>query len=150
MRISWSGRLSKVSSWAFCAEVGERARFLVGRRERGSAETGMDSGPVPDIVTVVVVYVEVLAAETLFRWFGLVREGETTWRGLFLVGCWLLRGVVRPNKSVPLLHTAYPVGDVMYCTSVGVYVMRSDETVKVSWWLCVARDVGQPVCARLR
>lgn len=50
MRISWSGRLRRVSSWAFCAEVGERARFLVGRRERGSAETGIDSGPVPDIL----------------------------------------------------------------------------------------------------
>lgn len=52
MRISWSGRLRRVSSWAFCAEVGERARFLVGRRERGSAETGIDSGPVPDILEI--------------------------------------------------------------------------------------------------
>lgn len=50
MRISWSGRAKRVSSWEACAETGVRARFLVGRLERGSAETGMDSGPVPDMV----------------------------------------------------------------------------------------------------
>lgn len=35
---------------AACAEEGVRARRLVGRWERGSAEVGTDSGPAPDIL----------------------------------------------------------------------------------------------------
>lgn len=50
MRISWSGlakRAVKVAAWA---ETGVRARFLVGRLERGSCEVGIDSGIGSDIV----------------------------------------------------------------------------------------------------
>lgn len=50
MRISCSGRAKSVSRCEACAETGVRARFLVGRFERGSADTGIDSGPVPDMV----------------------------------------------------------------------------------------------------
>jgi hypothetical protein len=50
MRISWSGfanRAVRVAAWA---ETGVRARFLVGRLERGSWEVGIDSGIGSDIV----------------------------------------------------------------------------------------------------
>jgi hypothetical protein len=50
IRISWSGlekRAVRVAAWA---EVGVRARFLVGRLERGSWEVGIDSGIGSDIV----------------------------------------------------------------------------------------------------
>lgn len=58
MRISWSGRAKSVSRCEACAETGVRARFLVGRFERGSADMGMDSGPVPDMVVVLAVWVD--------------------------------------------------------------------------------------------
>lgn len=44
MWISRSGFAKRASTWADCAEEGVRARFLVGRCERLSAEVGMDSG----------------------------------------------------------------------------------------------------------
>lgn len=46
----WSGRAKRASTEADWAETGVRARFLVGRWERGSAEVGIDSGPSPDIL----------------------------------------------------------------------------------------------------
>lgn len=49
MRISCSGLAKRASTEAACAETGVRARFLVGRWERGSAEVGMDSGPGADM-----------------------------------------------------------------------------------------------------
>jgi hypothetical protein len=52
-RISWSGLAKRASSWAAVWERGERARFLVGRLERGSAEVGIDSGMGSDIVLMV-------------------------------------------------------------------------------------------------
>jgi hypothetical protein len=51
-RISWSGFLKRASSWAAVWERGERARFLRGRLERGSAEVGMLSGICSDMVEV--------------------------------------------------------------------------------------------------
>lgn len=36
--------------WEDWAEMGVRARFLVGRLERGSAEVGMDSGMFSDML----------------------------------------------------------------------------------------------------
>lgn len=52
MRISWSGLAKRASSSAAWAETGVRARFLVGRLDRGSADVGMDSGPSPDMAAV--------------------------------------------------------------------------------------------------
>jgi len=52
MRISWSGLANRASSCAAVWDLGERARFLVGRLERGSAEVGIDSGMGSDILTV--------------------------------------------------------------------------------------------------
>lgn len=52
MRMSWSGRAKRASTEAAWAERGVRARFLVARWERGSAEVGMDSGPGADMVAV--------------------------------------------------------------------------------------------------
>ena len=43
-RISWSGFLKRASSCRAVWERGERARFLIGRLDRGSAEVGMLSG----------------------------------------------------------------------------------------------------------
>lgn len=48
--MSWSGLAKRASTEAACAETGVRARFLVGRRERGSAEVGTESGPSADMV----------------------------------------------------------------------------------------------------
>jgi len=50
--ISWSGLAKRASSCAAVCDLGERARFLVGRLERGSAEVGMLSGMASDIVMV--------------------------------------------------------------------------------------------------
>jgi hypothetical protein len=50
MRISWSGLANRASSCAAVWDFGERARFLVGRLERGSAEVGIDSGMGSDIL----------------------------------------------------------------------------------------------------
>lgn len=52
MRMSWSGRAKRASTEAAWEERGVRARFLVARWERGSAEVGMDSGPGADMVVV--------------------------------------------------------------------------------------------------
>jgi hypothetical protein len=51
-RISWSGFAKRASSCAAVWDLGERARFFVGRLERGSAEVGMLSGMGSDIVMV--------------------------------------------------------------------------------------------------
>lgn len=45
-----SGLAKRASSWVAWAEVGVRARRLRGRRERGSADVGMDSGMGSDIL----------------------------------------------------------------------------------------------------
>jgi hypothetical protein len=50
--ISWSGLANRASSCAAVCDFGERARFLVGRLERGSAEVGILSGICSDIVRV--------------------------------------------------------------------------------------------------
>jgi hypothetical protein len=50
MRISWSGLANRASSCEAVWDLGERARFLVGRLERGSAEVGIDSGMGSDIL----------------------------------------------------------------------------------------------------
>lgn len=63
IRISWSGFANSWSTVRACADTGVRARFLVGRFERGSADVGMLSGPSPDMVGVV----GVLGG---FGWFG--------------------------------------------------------------------------------
>lgn len=52
IRISWSGLAKRASSCAAVWDLGERARFLVGRLERGSAEVGMLSGIGSDIAVV--------------------------------------------------------------------------------------------------
>jgi hypothetical protein len=52
IRISWSGLAKRASSCAAVWDLGERARFLVGRLERGSADVGMLSGICSDIVQV--------------------------------------------------------------------------------------------------
>jgi len=52
--ISWSGLDMREEIWDAVWERGERARFLRGRLERGSAEVGIDSGIGSDIVSVVV------------------------------------------------------------------------------------------------
>ncbi len=52
-RISWSGLAKSASSCDAVWERGLRARFLVGRLERGSAEVGMLSGMGSDIVSAV-------------------------------------------------------------------------------------------------
>lgn len=49
MRISWSGFAKRELRDVAWAVVGVRARFFVGRLERGSADVGIDSGPSPDI-----------------------------------------------------------------------------------------------------
>lgn len=48
-----SGFLKRLASCADCWDVGERARFLVGRWDRGSIDVGMDSGMFSDIAIVV-------------------------------------------------------------------------------------------------
>lgn len=48
----WSGREKRWEREAAWVEEGDRARRFVGRWERGSAEVGIDSGPVPDILVV--------------------------------------------------------------------------------------------------
>ena len=50
MWISRSGFAKRASTCEACAERGVRARFLVGRLDRGSAEVGIDSGIGSDIV----------------------------------------------------------------------------------------------------
>jgi hypothetical protein len=45
----WSGLAKSAVNEAACDEVGDRARFLVGRWDRGSADVGIDSGPGADI-----------------------------------------------------------------------------------------------------
>lgn len=50
MGMSRSGFAKRASTWEACAVRGVRARFLVGRLERGSAEVGMDSGIGSDMV----------------------------------------------------------------------------------------------------
>jgi hypothetical protein len=47
-----SGFAKRASTWDAWAVRGVRARFLVGRCERGSAEVGIDSGMGSDIVVV--------------------------------------------------------------------------------------------------
>ena len=54
MGMSRSGLENKAVRWEACWLVGERARFLVGRLERGSIEVGMDSGMGSDILFVCV------------------------------------------------------------------------------------------------
>lgn len=44
IRISWSGFAKRVEMAEAVSDLGVRARFFVGRLERGSAEVGMDSG----------------------------------------------------------------------------------------------------------
>jgi hypothetical protein len=48
-RISWSGLEKRAEMWEAVSERGDRARFLSGRLERGSAEVGMLSGMGSDI-----------------------------------------------------------------------------------------------------
>lgn len=50
MAISRSGFAKRASTSAACTVRGVRARFLVGRLERGSAEVGIDSGMGSDMV----------------------------------------------------------------------------------------------------
>lgn len=45
----WSGLAKSAVREAAWEDVGVRARFLVGRWERGSADVGIDSGPGADI-----------------------------------------------------------------------------------------------------
>ena len=52
-RISWSGFAKRASMWEAVSERGDRARFLRGRLERGSAEVGMLSGMGSDILDAV-------------------------------------------------------------------------------------------------
>lgn len=52
MTISWSGFAKRAETWEDTWERGERARFLRGRFERGSAEVGMLSGMGSDILLV--------------------------------------------------------------------------------------------------
>lgn len=49
MRISWSGLENSAVIWEAVWERGERARFLRGRFDRGSAEVGIDSGICSDM-----------------------------------------------------------------------------------------------------
>lgn len=44
-----SGLAKRASTWEAWAETGVRARRLMGRRERGSADVGIDSGMGSDI-----------------------------------------------------------------------------------------------------
>lgn len=53
-----SGCANSASTCALCWLTGVRARFLVARFERGSAEVGIDSGIGSDMVLVTVMYVE--------------------------------------------------------------------------------------------
>lgn len=48
--ISRSGFAKSASTCADCCETGVRARFLVGRLERGSADVGIDSGMGSDML----------------------------------------------------------------------------------------------------
>ena len=48
--ISRSGLAKRASTCADCCEMGVRARFFVGRLERGSADVGMDSGMGSDML----------------------------------------------------------------------------------------------------
>jgi len=50
--MSRSGWAKRCSTWEACCEAGERARFFVGRLERGSAEVGMEAGIGSDILVV--------------------------------------------------------------------------------------------------
>lgn len=61
----WSGLAKRAVSEAAWEDVGDRTRFLVARRERGSADVGIDSGPGADIL-------------------GRVRGCEGVWRRLFV------------------------------------------------------------------
>lgn len=59
----WMGRsgwAKRAVTWEARAARGVRARFFVGRCERGSAEVGMDSGIGSDMAAVVVVVVVVV------------------------------------------------------------------------------------------
>lgn len=47
---SAGGLAKRASTLLACADTGVRARFFVGRLERGSAEVGMDSGIGSDMV----------------------------------------------------------------------------------------------------
>lgn len=49
MEMSWSGLEKRASTCDAALERGERARFLMGRLERGSADVGIDSGMFSDI-----------------------------------------------------------------------------------------------------
>ena len=64
MWMSRSGLANKASTCEAWAVRGVRARFLVGRLERGSAEVGMDSGMGSDML-VEVAKAELLAAQRL-------------------------------------------------------------------------------------
>lgn len=76
MRMSWSGRAKRASTEAAWEERGVRARFLVARWERGSAEVGMDSGPGADMVVV-----GDGGGDEEFEWCGVVTVEVWWWWG---------------------------------------------------------------------
>lgn len=84
MAMFWSGLAKRASREAAWADVGDRARFLVGRRERGSAEVGMEEGPGADMPGCWVVVLS-LVVRVRVRVF---------W--ILVVAGWLFRGRMRP------------------------------------------------------
>ncbi len=97
--MSRSGLAKSASREAACAEVGERARRLVGRWERGSAEVGMDSGTSADMLLMLLcVYARlgsgcVVLISVLGQEFATRRSAERTAMARNLLECAVERGV---------------------------------------------------------
>ena len=70
MLISRSGFAKRASTCADCWDAGVRARFLVGRCERRSADVGMDSGIGSDILAVELLYRRMCKMLNVSSYFG--------------------------------------------------------------------------------